>query len=202
MSERTLVHCFDRFVIECGRMCVYKSGRELPLGGQAFHLLRELVSAAPSLLTHDEILGLVWPNRVLNEEIIKQNISKIRKALGDDGKQPRYVGSVRGHGYRIIPPVQSRPAAPLKFALLAKLRFVALLAIAAIFGGLATYYALGDDRWTAQSKWMQPSKGMNGHDGLSNVAIATEHFLAGQINYLRYNTRDIEAAIVSFRRAI
>lgn len=79
-----------------------KAGVPVKLSGKAFELFVELLKASPNLLSHDEIMDRVWNNRVVNDETIKQNISRIRNALGDSSRNPIYLSSVRGKGYKCV----------------------------------------------------------------------------------------------------
>src|SRR6185503_12261684 len=44
----------------------------------------------------------VWHGAVVSPETISQRAKLLRDALGDDSRQPRYVASVRGRGYRLV----------------------------------------------------------------------------------------------------
>jgi TolB-like protein len=47
----------------------------------------------------------VWPGLVVTLETVSQRVKRLRSALDDDSKTPRYIGGVRGRGYRIVAPV-------------------------------------------------------------------------------------------------
>jgi len=64
------------------------------------------VEAAPSLLDQDELIAQVWPGRVVSPETVTQRVRLLRRALGDDAHDPRYVGLARGQGYRLLPDVR------------------------------------------------------------------------------------------------
>lgn len=85
---------------------VKKDGETINLSGKSFDLLLSLLKASPNLLSHDEIMKDVWRNRIVNDETIKQNISRIRSALSDSYKNPIYLSSVRGKGYKCLGKVE------------------------------------------------------------------------------------------------
>ena len=68
----------------------------------SFDLLLALVRRAPNAVSSGELMEKVWTGRVVNDETIAKRVELVREALGDDSRQSRYIGLVRGHGYRII----------------------------------------------------------------------------------------------------
>ena len=107
-EERTRFQ-FGDFIVDPDNARVTRDGVETKLSGKAFDLLVALLGAAPNLLSHDDIMTQVWADRIVNDETIKQNISRIRSALSDDSKNPEFIESVRGKGYRFICPVDFVP---------------------------------------------------------------------------------------------
>ncbi|HEX9620101.1 MAG TPA: tetratricopeptide repeat protein, partial [Polyangiaceae bacterium] len=79
--------------------------------------LRTLVECAPAVVPHAELAQRAWgPRRVVTPETLAQSIGRLRHALGDSAASPRYIESLRGHGYRLVPaarlvPRDERPAA-------------------------------------------------------------------------------------------
>ena len=59
------------------------------------------------MLTKDELLKQVWPDTFVEEVNLAVNISAIRKALGENPQDHRYIATVPGHGYRLIAEVSS-----------------------------------------------------------------------------------------------
>lgn len=84
---------------------VLLDGDELHLGKLTYKLMQVLTTAAPALVTKDELAERVWEGRVVSPETVAQRIKLLRNALRDDASNPRYVEVVRGQGYRWIPKV-------------------------------------------------------------------------------------------------
>ena len=84
---------------------VIRDGKELALSRLNYALLKALITRAPALVSVDQLLDDVWPGVVVNEETVRQRVKLLRKALGDDSANPRYIEVVRGRGYRLIPVV-------------------------------------------------------------------------------------------------
>ena len=93
-------------LVDPGRRRVERDGTELPLPGLTFDLMLALAQAAPNLASLDSLMRQVWSGRVVSPETVSQRVKLLRAALGDDPEAPRYVAGVRGHGYRLIVPVE------------------------------------------------------------------------------------------------
>jgi len=94
-------------VLDPGRRELTRHGQSIELGRLTYSLLLELVRSAPNVVTHDELVQRLWRGRTTSPETVTQRVKLLRDALGDDADQPRYVGLVRGHGYRLIPAVET-----------------------------------------------------------------------------------------------
>ncbi|WDD97609.1 LamG-like jellyroll fold domain-containing protein [Thalassomonas actiniarum] len=83
---------------------VFHNQQDLMLSALSFTLLKTLLLHAPAPLSSRELLALVWQDVVTTEENVKQRISLLRKALGQDKTRP-YIQNMRGRGYFIAPPI-------------------------------------------------------------------------------------------------
>lgn len=95
---------FDRFCILPHRRELQVDGRTVLLGARAFDVLLALVERRERLVSKDELLGLVWPGVVVEENNLQVQVSALRKALG-----PQVIATVAGRGYRFT--AEPRPAA-------------------------------------------------------------------------------------------
>jgi DNA-binding winged helix-turn-helix (wHTH) protein len=82
-------------------------GEVVPLPLLSFELLVALVRRAPDVVSADELIGTVWAGLAVSDETLTQRVALLRRALGDDARQPRYLRAVRGHGYQLIPPLEA-----------------------------------------------------------------------------------------------
>ena len=72
------------------------------LNPKAFALLRYLIENSGRLVSHEELLDVLWPNVHVQPEVIKSHILAIRTALGDSPRESRYIETVRKRGYRFV----------------------------------------------------------------------------------------------------
>jgi len=78
------------------------------LGNKAFRVLLELVQQEGRLLTKDALFSSVWDGTIVSESALTSVIKELRRALGDDTRTPRYIESIYGRGYRLLPEVTQR----------------------------------------------------------------------------------------------
>src|SRR6185436_18925183 len=93
---------FDRFTLLREMRLLVSNGTPVPLMSKAFDTLVFLVEHRDRVVTKDELLQAVWPDVIVEEGNLTQQIFLIRKALGDTAQQPRYIATVPGHGYRFM----------------------------------------------------------------------------------------------------
>jgi two-component system, OmpR family, response regulator RegX3 len=76
-------------------------GEELELSRKEFDLLRLLVDNAGSVVTRERLIDEVWDtNWFGSTKTLDVHVSGLRKKLGDDPNDPRYIHTVRGVGFR------------------------------------------------------------------------------------------------------
>ncbi|WP_019356911.1 response regulator transcription factor [Streptomyces sp. AA1529] len=74
---------------------------ELQLSAKEFDLLRVLVRDAGRVVTRDQLMREVWDTTWWSStKTLDMHISWLRKKLGDDAANPRYIATVRGVGFR------------------------------------------------------------------------------------------------------
>lgn len=89
------------------RQRVERDGQLLEVAGLSFRLLHYLLQQAQRVVGFDELMQQVWALAVVNEETVTQRVRALRQALGDDGRNQRYLRSVRGLG---VPAVSAATA--------------------------------------------------------------------------------------------
>ncbi|WP_440957292.1 winged helix-turn-helix domain-containing protein [Oceanicaulis sp. LC35] len=73
---------------------------------QVMDLLVYLAEAKGEVRSKDQIAAALWPDASVNEDALSRTVWKLRQALGDDAKAPRFVQTVSRRGYRLIMPVE------------------------------------------------------------------------------------------------
>ena len=76
-----------------------RDGAPLRLGGHALDILIMLVAHAGKTVSKDELIAHSWPNASADDTTLRVHIATLRRALGDDGADARYITSIPGRGY-------------------------------------------------------------------------------------------------------
>jgi len=89
-----------------------RSSNEQPanLTVKVFDILLYLVQHHGEVVEKSALMQAVWPNVVVEENNLNQNISVLRKALGERAGEQRFILTVPGRGFRFVAPVKLLPA--------------------------------------------------------------------------------------------
>jgi TolB-like protein/tetratricopeptide (TPR) repeat protein len=113
--------CFGEFSLDLATGELRKSGTGLKLEPQPASVLCLLVSEAGKLITREDIRRRVWGESTFVDYDMGVDycVNRVRAALCDGVRAPRYIETLRGRGYRFIAPVQrERPFAEPTLAVL------------------------------------------------------------------------------------
>lgn len=88
------------------------SDRQIHLEPKAIQVLQQLAHYNGEFLSREQLLKSVWNTRFVSEDVLTGAVAAIRKALGDDSKNPRFIETRRGVGYRLI--VSAKPNKPAR----------------------------------------------------------------------------------------
>ena len=99
---------FGQFVLQSAARRLLVKGQPAKLGARAFDVLLALVERRDRVVGKNELLDLVWPNLVVEENNLQVHISALRKLLGHDA-----VATIPGRGYRFTQALASGPPADM-----------------------------------------------------------------------------------------
>jgi DNA-binding winged helix-turn-helix (wHTH) protein len=102
--DRTL--SFGEFSLIPARQLLLRNGTPVRVGSRALSILTTLVERRGELVTRDELMAAAWPKLFVHESNLKVNMANLRRSLGDAQKEPTYVATVVGRGYRFVAPVE------------------------------------------------------------------------------------------------
>src|SRR6201988_638553 len=109
MTDRAASRCyiFDGFRVDASERLLFKDSREIALTPKVFDTLLVLLENSSHVLTKKELMEQVWPDSFVEENNLAQNISILRKALGDGKEGERYIQTVPKRGYRFVADVRT-----------------------------------------------------------------------------------------------
>ena len=103
---------FPPFRLDLANERLWRGSELLALRPKAFLLLRYLAEHPERLITQEELLKAIWQHGYVSEGLLRGYVRKLRKLLGDDAKDPRFIETAGGRGYRFIAPVISTLSVP------------------------------------------------------------------------------------------
>jgi DNA-binding winged helix-turn-helix (wHTH) protein/Tol biopolymer transport system component len=95
-------YAFGPFRLETIKRRVWRGDQLVALTPKAIDTLVVLVTNAGAVVEKDDLLKAVWPDTFVEEATLAQNISTIRKALGDNSETPTYIATIPRRGYRFV----------------------------------------------------------------------------------------------------
>jgi DNA-binding winged helix-turn-helix (wHTH) protein/tetratricopeptide (TPR) repeat protein len=102
---------FGPFAIDCNQRRLVRGGFTVQLTPKAFDLLLILLASAGKTVTVDRLMSALWPdNEEANDATLRQHVLMVRRALGDRIRDPRYVVTDYGKGYRFVGAVSVGPS--------------------------------------------------------------------------------------------
>ena len=91
---------------------------EQRLEPKVMDLLFLLAGAPGKVFSREQILEALWPGLIVGDDALARTVSKLRQALGDDARAPRYIETISKRGYRLL--ADTVPAADPAVAPVAK----------------------------------------------------------------------------------
>jgi DNA-binding winged helix-turn-helix (wHTH) protein len=131
---------FDCFTLDVGERMLRRDGAVLDVSSRYFDALVLLVGEAGGLVSKDRFMDEVWRGVPVTDEALTQCIRTLRRELGDDAANPRYIETVPKHGYRFVATVDRGDNCSTEAAAVSEYGwrdFVALGGAGVVGGGLA-----------------------------------------------------------------
>ena len=98
---------FHPFLLDTVQHLLLKDGRPVALTPKTYDTLLLLVQNSGRMLSKEELMKTLWPDSFVEESNLTQQVSMIRRALGDSPGDPRFIVTVPARGYRFIAEVKS-----------------------------------------------------------------------------------------------
>ena len=100
------VYEFGSFSLNVSERSLVRRGRLLKLPHKPFDVLTLLVENNDRVVTKEELIQTIWRDKIVEESNLTVALTTIRKLLGDDRRQPKYIVTLHRHGYRFIAEVR------------------------------------------------------------------------------------------------
>jgi DNA-binding winged helix-turn-helix (wHTH) protein len=80
---------------------------EVRVEPRVMYVLVLMVKHAGQVVSREEFIKSVWNNTFITDKVLSRCIYRLRQALGDDTRNPRFIETVSKRGYRLIAPVDT-----------------------------------------------------------------------------------------------
>jgi DNA-binding winged helix-turn-helix (wHTH) protein len=97
---------FPPFALDAANARLYRGDEVIPLRGKTLAVLEYLAARPGQLVSKDELLGALWPEVYVSEDVLVGCVRELRAILGDTRGAAKYVETVYRRGYRWIAPIQ------------------------------------------------------------------------------------------------
>jgi len=110
MTPTRVLYEFGDFALDVGQQHLLRrdTGEAIPLAGKVFDTLLYLVEHAGEPLDKDLLLHSIWPDVIVEENSLTQNVSTLRQLLGEARGENRYIATISRKGYRFVAKVTRR----------------------------------------------------------------------------------------------
>ncbi len=110
--QQNRVYRFAGCELDLHERRLFAHGQPVTLTPKVFDTLALLVQHAGHAVSKDELMATLWPRGFVHESNLTKHIWLIRRALGDDGEESRFIETVPKLGYRFIAPMDSEAVVP------------------------------------------------------------------------------------------
>ncbi|MCE6958019.1 winged helix-turn-helix domain-containing protein [Cereibacter sphaeroides] len=98
-------YVFDSFVIDPAARELRAAGAPVPIEPKVLDLILLLIERRDRMVSKAELVATIWQGRFISDAAISSAISAARRALGDDGREQRYLKTIHGRGFRFVGPL-------------------------------------------------------------------------------------------------
>ncbi len=95
---------FGEFTLSASERLLRRGGSELAVIPRYFDLLLLLIERRHEAVHRQEIFDLVWNDVIVSDSALTQAVRTLRRTLGDDPRESRFIRTVSRHGYRFVFP--------------------------------------------------------------------------------------------------
>jgi len=102
------VYEFGDFHLDAAKRLLWREGVPVPLTPRGFETLLYMLEHHDTVLDKERLMEAVWPDSIVEENNLTQNISTLRRVFGETPDSHRFIVTVPGRGYRFVADVRLR----------------------------------------------------------------------------------------------
>ena len=100
-----LIYQFDLFRLDTGKRLLWRETEPVQLAPKAFDTLVCLLQSSGQVVERETLMQTLWPDTFVEDTNLTVNISALRKALGEQSDEHRFIVTVPRRGYCFVAPV-------------------------------------------------------------------------------------------------
>src|SRR5436190_897376 len=102
MTAETLCYQFDNVEVQPAAFAVLRDGRTLSLEPKAVRTLLYLIEHRDRAVSKEDLIEAVWESAAVTDNALTRIVAQLRRELGDDARNSRYIQTLPTLGYRFI----------------------------------------------------------------------------------------------------
>ncbi len=104
------IYEFGDFRLDAEKRLLWREDEPVPLTSRVFETLLYMVEHHDTVLDKERLMEAVWPDSIVEENNLTQNISTLRRVFGETPGSHRFIVTIPGRGYRFVAEVTLREA--------------------------------------------------------------------------------------------
>jgi tetratricopeptide (TPR) repeat protein/DNA-binding winged helix-turn-helix (wHTH) protein len=100
------IYRFEGVELDPSQGCLRLRGEEIYIRQKLLQLLVYLIEHRHRVVTKNELIETIWEGAAITDDALVQSIKELRRSLGDDPRQPRFIKTLPKTGYRFIASVE------------------------------------------------------------------------------------------------
>ena len=100
--EKPLYYEFADFRVDAEKHLLWRGGEQISLTPKVFETLLVFLEYRDEALDKDRLMNLLWRDSFVAESNLSQNVAVLRKVLGENPKQHKFILTIPGRGYRFV----------------------------------------------------------------------------------------------------
>jgi TolB-like protein/Flp pilus assembly protein TadD len=99
-------YCFEDYSLDVEARELRRGDARIALEPLVFDVLEFLLRNHRRIVTKDDLILGVWDRRIVSDSTLSSRVAAVRQAIGDTGKQQRFIRTIPRRGFRFVAPIQ------------------------------------------------------------------------------------------------
>ena len=101
-TEKPLIYEFADFRVDVEKHVLWRGSDQISLTPKVFETLLVFLEHRDEILDKDRLMSLLWADSFVEESNLTQNVAVLRKVLGENPKEHKFILTISGVGYRFV----------------------------------------------------------------------------------------------------